>query len=291
MPLRFVLRAALIASLLASLVAAGPAAAADPGAEPSPTPSTEPTPEPLPEPTPEPTPGPVDPPSTEEPSAGLTSEPSAEPSAEPTPDPSPGESPIASPSAPPVVPAWSGRFNLYRFSAWVRQYRNYTCTAASAQTMINLIRGRADRSLLLQMRIIKYARAHDSLRWSAGSDPAGWARALTYFGAGPYSWRTFTSRSAALRYAAQRMIATGKPAGLLVWRGRHAWTMTGFTSATDPRTDPAAVVTGVFVAPPLVGVDPRPNTYLTVARLGTFARYQERDGLRTWIGRWVVVAP
>ena len=87
------------------------------------------------------------------------------------------------------------------------------------------------------------------------------------------------------------MLATGKPAGLLVWRGRHAWTMTGFTSATDPRTDPTAVVTGVFVAPPLVGVDPRPNTYLTVSRLGTFARYEERDGLRTWVGRWVVVAP
>ena len=173
----------------------------------------------------------------------------------------------------------------------MRQYRDYTCTAASTQTMLNLIRGRSNRSLLFQLRIIKYARAHDYLRFSRGSDPAGWARALTYFGGGTYRWKTFPTRSAALRYAAARMLATGKPAGLLVWKGRHAWTMTGFTSLTDPRTDPNAAVTGIYVAPPLVGVDPKPNTYLRSTTLGTFARYNERDGLRSLVGNWVVVAP
>jgi hypothetical protein len=275
-----------IASLVCALVGAGPVAAAeDPTASPSPAPTGEPTPEPTPVPTPEP---------TQEPPAEPTPEPTTrapdEPTADPSSDPSPSESPEASPT-PDIEPAWTGSFNLYRSTAWVRQYRNYTCTAASTQTMINLIRGRSDRSLLLQLRIIKYAKTHDYLRGSAGSDPAGWARALTRFGGGTYAWRTFTSRSSALRYAAKRMLATGKPVGLLVWRGRHAWTMTGFTSATDPRTDPAAVVTGIYVAPPLVGVDPRPNTYIRAGSLATFARYRERDGLRTWVGRWVVVAP
>jgi hypothetical protein len=272
----------LVIGLLAALVGAGPVVAAD---DPTPVPSSTPSSEPSPEPSSEPSPS-VDPAPTDAPGSPPPPSPSAEPSAEPSPGASPGASP-----APDGVPAWSGRFNLYRSTAWVRQYRNYTCTAASAQTMVNLIRGRSNRSLLLQLRIIKYARSHDYLRRSEGSDPAGWARAVTYFGGGPYGWRTFTSRAAALRYAAQRMLATGKPAGLLVWRGGHAWTMTGFTSATDPRTDPAAVITGVFVAPPLVGVDPRPNSYIPTGLLGTFARYAERDGLRTWIGRWVVVVP
>jgi hypothetical protein len=181
--------------------------------------------------------------------------------------------------------------NVYRSSAWVRQYWDYTCTAASTQTMLNLVLGRSNRTSLLQQRIIRYARRHDSLRDSRGSDPAGWAKALTHFGAGTYSWRVFASRASALRYAASRLVATGKPVGLLVWRGRHAWTMTGFTSAPNPAEDPAASVTGIFVAPPLRGVDPRPNTWLATGSLGTFARYRERDGLRAWVGRWVVVAP
>jgi hypothetical protein len=290
-PLRRSLHALLVAGIVAALLGAGPVAAAeDPALEPSPTPTAEPQPDPSPSPEPPPTAKPTSEP-TVQPTADPTAAPTDVPSAAPTADPSPGASPTATPSASGVVPAWAGRFNLYRSTAWVRQYRNFTCTAASAQTMINIIRGRSDRSLLLQLRIIKYARAHDYLRTSAGSDPAGWARAVTAFGGGAYTWKTFTARSTALRYAAKRMLVTGKPVGLLVWRGRHAWTMTGFTSATDPRTDPLATITGVFVAPPLVGVDPKPNSYLTVAALGTFAKYAERDGLRALVGRWVVVAP
>ena len=267
-PCRPMLRALLIATLVASSVAAVPVAAADeptpgPGASAEPSPTPEPgsaTPEPAPDPTPDPTPVPDPPsPSPEPASPSPGGEPS--PSGEPAPSADPSESPTPSGSANPTpspspgggLAPWSGRFNLYRSTAWVRQYRDYTCTAASAQTMLNLIRGRSNRSLLFQLRIIKYARAHDYLRLSRGSDPAGWARALTYFGGGAYRWKTFPTRSAALRYAAARMLATGKPAGLLVWRGRHAWTMTGFTSPTDPRTDPYAAITGVYVAPPLVG--------------------------------------
>lgn len=291
-PLRLVLRATLAASLLAGALGVVPAAAADdPSTAPSPTPTTEPSPGPVSTPAAEPTAEPAAEP-TAPPTVAPTAEPSEEPSVDPTAQPSPEPSPEPSPSASPgPSPAWTGRMNLYRSSAWVRQYRNYTCTAASAQTMLNLIRGRSDRSLLLQLRIIKYAKAHDYLRYSAGSDPAGWARALKRFGAGAYTWRTFSSKAAALRYAALRMRTTGKPVGLLVWRGRHAWTMTGFTSATDPLSDPSAVVTGVYVAPPLVGVDPKPNTYITTSALGRFAKYQERDGLKSLVGRWVVVAP
>jgi hypothetical protein len=306
------LRGLLIATLVATIVAAGPAAAADEltpdpsvPAEPTPTPAPDPQPTPDPEPpSPSPEPGldsepeppsPSPPPEPGTPSPGDEPTPSADPApsadASPSPAPSASADPAPTPAPGGGLAPWTGRFNLYRSTAWVRQYRDYTCTAASAQTMLNLIRGRSNRSLLLQLRIIKYAQAHDYLRGSMGSDPAGWARALTYFGGGAYRWKTFSSQSSALRYAAARMLATGKPAGLLVWKGRHAWTMTGFTSLTDPRTDPYAAITGVFVAPPLVGVDPKPNTYLRPTALGTFARYAERDGLRSLVGYWVVVAP
>jgi hypothetical protein len=293
--LRAPLRALLAACLVATVVVVVPVAASD-GATPDPSASAEPTPEPGPstgpgpsaEPTASPDPTP-DPSSAADPSGVPGTSPSPDPSA--SPDPGAGSSPGPTPPPTVVVGTWLGSYNLYRSGAWVRQYQNYTCTAASAQTMLNLIRKRADRSLVTQMRIIRYAQLHDHLRFSRGTDPSGWAQAMTYFGGGRYTWRVFPTRSQALRFAAARMLATGKPAGLLVWRGRHAWTMTGFTSLTDPRTDPAVIVTGVFVAPPLVGVDPRPNTYIPTASLGTFARYQERDGLQIWLGRWVVVAP
>ena len=157
--------------------------------------------------------------------------------------------------------------------------------------MINLVTGRDDRSRFTQDRIIRYSRANDSLRRSRGTDPQGWARALTHFGGGTYRWRVFATQASALRHAALRMLATGKPVGLLVWRGRHAWTMTGFTATADPRSNATAVITGIYVAPPLAGMDPAPNTYVRVRSLGTFARYGERDGARIWINRWVIVAP
>ena len=283
---RPVLRAMIVATIAAGLVWTGPVLgrterpAADRvvGALDNDAPSPEPSPswEPPPSPSPATEPSPVP---TDEPS------PSPEPSSssEPTPGPTP--------TPPPPPDAWTGRFNLFQPTAWVRQYWSHTCTAASTQTMLNLIHGRTDRSRITQDRIIRYARTHDSLRVSHGSDPLGWANALTYFGAGTYRWRTFATQSAALRYAALRMLATRKPIGLLVWQGRHAWTMTGFTAAADPRTNPTAGISGIYVAPPLVGVDPSPNAYLPRSRLGTFARYRERDGWRVWVNRWVVVAP
>jgi hypothetical protein len=308
--LRFLLPAVLAASL-ATGAAAVPAAAAEPAptatapaagdgegdpepVDPSPEPTAQPTDEPVPPSEPDPTPAPTDDPTVEpSPAPDPTVEPTPAPSADqsPSPSPSPSDSPSPGPTDPPPGPTWSGRYNLYRSRAWVRQYWDYTCTAASTQTMLNLILGDANRSSIFQQRIIRYARRHDTLRVSKGSDPEGWAAAMRHFGGGPYAWRVFPSRAAALRYAATRMVATGKPVGLLVWRGRHAWTMTGFTSATDPALDPDVVVTGIYVAPPLRGVDPRPNSYLRTSTLDTFARYRERDGLRAWINRWVVVAP
>ena len=38
----------------------------------------------------------------------------------------------------------------------------------------------------------------------------------------------------ALRLAAASIRQTNRPVGLLVWRGRHAWVMSGFKATADP---------------------------------------------------------
>ena len=44
---------------------------------------------------------------------------------------------------------------------------------------------------------------------------------------------------------------TGRPVGLVMWKGRHAWVMSGFTSDADPRAGDDFDVTGVRVLDPL----------------------------------------
>ena len=50
--------------------------------------------------------------------------------------------------------------------------------------------------------------------------------------------------------AARAMRSTGRPVGLLVWRGRHAWVMSGFQATKDPML-PGAKVTRAIVEDPL----------------------------------------
>jgi hypothetical protein len=90
------------------------------------------------------------------------------------------------------------------------------------------------------------------------------------------------------------MAQTGRPAGILVMDGRHAWVLHGFESKTDPRRDRRAAITAVRVSGPLYpvqqsgGYDPRPNTRMTSAKL---ARYFKPTILGSMVGRYVVVIP
>ncbi len=78
----------------------------------------------------------------------------------------------------------------------------------------------------------------------------------------------------ALRTAAAAIRASGRPVGLVMWSGRHAWVMSGFTSIGDPRSHPDFVVTGVRVLDPLYpygdgvwGPSPRPDALLAPTQL------------------------
>ena len=205
---------------------------------------------------------------------------SAEPSAAPTPSPSPTPSPTFG-------------LNVYRTGAWVRQYTSDQCTAAATQMMINMIRGRQNASTVLQANIYRYARNHDMLAPSSrGSDPAGWAAALRKFGGGSYHFSTYGGREAALRAAATAIRATGRPVGILAHHGRHAWVMTGFTSAEDPAKTVSFSVTSAFVSGPLADKDPRPNRQVWRPSVNAnFTVYLERDGWLGWVGKYDLVLP
>lgn len=207
---------------------------------------------------------------------------------------------IAPPAPPPpekpAVPAWSGRWNLYRASAFVTQKTFKWCVAASVQMMVNLVRKRQDRSTATQRRMITYAQRWDNGPYGedGGTDVTGWIRALRHFGAGKYREVGATTAARALRIAATAMRQTGRPAGILVMEGRHAWVLHGFESRFDPRVNRRAVITAVRVSGPLYplqqenGYDPRPNTRFSVKKL---EKYFQPTVIGDLPGRYVVIVP
>ena len=204
--------------------------------------------------------------------------------------------PPAVAKAKPTVPQWSGRYNLFQANAFVTQKTFKWCVAASVQMMVNLVRERTDRSGKTQARMIAYAQRWDNGPYGeeGGTDVTGWVAALRHYGAGKYRAVGATTAARALRVAATAMAQTGRPAGILVMDGRHAWVLHGFESKTDPRRDRRAQITAVRISGPLYplqqknGYDPRPNTRLSVRKL---ERYFLPTSVGTMIGRYVVVIP
>ncbi len=205
------------------------------------------------------------------------------------------------PPAPPAkaiaaVPAWSGKYNLFQANAFVTQKTFTWCVAASVQMMVNLVRRRTDRSRATQARMIAYAQRWDNGPYGeeGGTDVTGWIAALRHYGAGRYRAVGATTAAGALRVAATAMRQTGRPAGILVMDGRHAWILHGFESRTDPKKDRRATITAVRVSGPLYpvqqakGYDPRPNTRMPVGKL---ARYFLPTSVGAFVGRYVVVIP
>jgi hypothetical protein len=109
-----------------------------------------------------------------------------------------------------------------------------------------------------------------------GANPRGWAAALDEIGIGPYQLVSIPDYGEALRTAAAAIRDTGRPVGLVMWRGRHAWVMSGFESMGDPAIHPDFSVTGVRVLDPLYphgsgtwGPSPEPNSLLSPEQLAT----------------------
>ena len=162
---------------------------------------------------------------------------------------------------------------------FVAQTNFVQCVGASMQMMLNMIEPGRDRSASTQRRLQDLARTWSGKRPDGrerqGASVRGWASGLNILGAGPYRLVGETSLQNALRTAARAIATTGKPVGLLVWRGRHAWVMSGFTATDDPRTTMDFTVTRAIVHDPLYphgssvwGPSPAPGASLTPKQVG-----------------------
>ncbi len=194
-----------------------------------------------------------------------------------------------------AVAAGPYKKDLFFGRGYERQVDGRTCVAASTAMMLNFI-ARKDLGLS-QMYILRWAQPRDALNDARqrGSDPLGWAKALTYFstraGQGPfrYDWEARTSEYSALKRAARQIAVTNKPVGLLVQNGRHAMVMTGFEASRDPRRGDFKL-TYVWVS------DPNGTWHRRYTAAGSpLNKYLELDATsaydRAWYGKYVTVVP
>jgi hypothetical protein len=165
---------------------------------------------------------------------------------------------VSVPSTTPEPPARPFAMNLYHQGDWVGQYTLTWRVGASIQMMVNIAEPGQDRTRPTQAKYMLVAQGGKKLT-SRGASAWGWAAALTDVGVGQYSVSYASTFQDALRDAARAMRLTRLPVGLLVWGGKHAWVMTGFTSIGDPLVNSSFRVTAVRVLDPLY---PRPNSDL-----------------------------
>jgi hypothetical protein len=187
--------------------------------------------------------------------------------------------------------------NLYREGDFVHQQNKNWCVAGSTQTMMNIMdSGKPNRSSSFQRSLYAEGRRlthnQDKLT-SIGVDLTGWADLLSTNGYGRYEIEGKSTRRAAIRAAAKAIRETGRPVGLVVWRGAHSWVMSGFTATADPAFTDDYEVKKVFIQDvwyPYVstiwGASRRPNAAVPVAALAEdylpyrrpAHRWAKRDG-------------
>ena len=177
----------------------------------------------------------------------------------------------------PVTAADSYKADVARRADFVAQTNFVQCVGASLQMMINMIEPGRDRSAREQLRLQKLARKLSPPRRDGsirqGASVRGWVKVLHREVDQPYRLVGADSLNQAVRLAARAIDRTGAPVGLLVWRGRHAWVMSGFTS-TKPM-DQGGKVTSVTIYDPLYpfgssiwGPSPKPGVPISVKALG-----------------------
>jgi hypothetical protein len=178
--------------------------------------------------------------------------------------------------------------NLYRKGDFVAQYTFELCVGASLQMALNMATDQSRTTRDDQEAL--WAMARDtSFSPFGGANPRGWTATLNGLGIGPYELVSLPTFDEALAVAAEAIRATRRPVGLVMWRGRHAWVMSGFESTADPRTFDAFTVTGIRVLDPLYphgssvwGDSPKPNSLVSPETLAE--QFVLRDSTRVNLG-------
>ena len=117
--------------------------------------------------------------------------------------------------------------------------------------MRNMIIRVDNRGPWLQKRLWRLARSKSLYRADGGADPFGWTSATGLAGHGRYVLVAASTMAEAIKAAVTGMAVTGRPAGLIVWKGLHAWVLTGFEATADPRAGDDFQVVTVKIADPL----------------------------------------
>ena len=191
--------------------------------------------------------------------------------------------------------------DLYGRGDHVAQYTGSWCVGASMQMMINMMEpGDPDRRLSTQRRLYRLARQVSPwVEERPGASTYGWAGGLERMGYGRFVEMASGSKQGALRIAARQMRFTGRPVGLLVWEGEHAWVMSGFKATADPAWTDNFRVTAVWIEDPWAGRTSSfwgrglsPHSLVSVERLRGFVRWESfhrpEYGKR---GKFTIVAP
>jgi hypothetical protein len=208
-------------------------------------------------------------------------------------------SPSAKPSPSPAAKPKPFAMDLYRANDFVGEKTAIWCLAAAVQTSINIMSPGADASRATQLRLFNLTRSLAPAPDGA-AEPEGWAKALTKLGFGGYKVSVHPSIRSAITAAAKAVRATGRPAGLMVWRGAHSWVMSGFTATADPALTDQFTVTAVRIEDVwyprysnIWGRSRPPDALVPVGKLSEDfkpwkrpqARYPAKDG------RFVIVIP
>ena len=183
------------------------------------------------------------------------------------------------------------RIDLADRNDFVAQTNFVQCVGASMQMMLNVM-GASDRTAKTQLRLQQLARSLSGPTRNGferkGASVRGWSDGLNALGAGPYRLVGTDDIKEAMRLAAISIRETGRPVGLLVWSGRHAWVMSGFQATADPRVTSDFTVTKAIVLDPLYpygssrwGRSPSPREAISIATLGEQFVPRRRG---TWVG-------
>jgi hypothetical protein len=206
--------------------------------------------------------------------------------------------PSAAPATPDAPKREAFAMNLARRVDFVAQYTFEWCVGASLQMTINMSTAESRTSRSDQQQLWEMARDRSSSPFG-GANPIGWVATLNELGLGPYRLVSLPTFDEAVATAASAIRGTRRPVGLVMWRGRHAWVMSGFEATADPRHFDDFAVKRVRVHDPLYphgssvwGKSPRPNSLIS---LDTLARqYVIRDRGRVNLGvppGWLLVLP
>ena len=182
---------------------------------------------------------------------------------------------------------------------FTRQYTAYQCVGASLQTMRNMIWSYNNRSPILQRRLWRIARAHSRYTADGGADPFGWTTATSLAGQGRYMLVALPTLSEAAKAVARGIATTRRPAGIVVWRGTHAWVITGVEATADPATADAFSILTLRLSDPLWPYYHvrkrnvyRPGTRLTMSWIArNLTPYHDARRDPRLEGRYVAIVP